>query len=130
MPNVIDKPHKYIFEDCRAYYESKVESFHKRFKKKFMLSGSFSESGIGLSKSSSNLFSLFSPLILEEILTRESVIDIFYLENKKNIYHSEVNQNKSNLFLFTKYFKYDDQTFLFHLFLLKGDLDCINRFWL
>ena len=125
----MQKRHKYVFKDCLSHYETLTDTFHKKFKKKLLIGGSYGSHGFALSKASNDLFAAFSSEIIEEILTSDSIIDITYMENENIIYYSQIKTLKNFKFLFSRYITDADNSFLFNIFLLNGELPEMKKYW-
>lgn len=125
----MSKNHKYVFKDCLSHYETLINNFHKNFKKKLLIGGSFGTHGFALSKANNSLFAVFSAEIIEEILIGDSMMDITYIENENIIYFSQIKALKNFTFLFSRYITDVDNSFLFNLFLLNGDISEIKSYW-
>ena len=94
-----------------------------------MIGGSFGTHGFALSKANNSLFAVFSAEIIEEILIGDSMMDITYIENENIIYFSQIKALKNFTFLFSRYITDVDNSFLFNLFLLNGDISEIKSYW-
>ena len=129
---------RHVFKDCCEIYENLTESFHEKFLRSFLISGSFCNGAMSVSKSINNLFTLFSPVFIKQIFSEDVSVSISCIDNEQTRYISEIKKVQINpsdpsdwgLFLISRSFKYGSDSFLFNIYLLKGSLNSMNRHWL